>query len=249
MAVSQIHIRSISLPSRLHPINSTEFEAEVEKLKSSQASTVGLTSDSIISGLVGLAELYSSMDELTQAPSRIDDALEGSVELLDCCSSIREVVQMMRESVRGLQSALRRNSALQNDVASYMGSRKRMSKCIKKILKALDRIHASREVYALSVAVFRSALLFFSSSAVKCGGWNVVARLLLNKSAAHHGVVNEVGCVDLALSNAEFDKQMLQRGLQNLESCVDGIEGALERMYRNLLRTRVNLLNILTNHL
>ncbi|KAL1533131.1 hypothetical protein AAHA92_33060 [Salvia divinorum] len=259
MAVSQIHTRSISLPSRLHPINSTEFEAQLEKLKSSHSTTVSLTSvDTIISGLLGLAELYNSMDnELTQAPPSLEDALEGSVELLDCCGAIKEVAQMMRESVRALQSALRRkgsDSALRNDVASYVASRKRMNKCIKKSLKALKnwegRFHAS-DVYGLTAAAFRSALLFFSSSSSPAAGrWNRVARLVLSKSAAHHGgvVVNEVGCVDLALSNGEFDKKMVQRSLQCLDSCVDGVEEGLERLFRQLVRSRVNLLNIVTNH-
>ncbi|KAG6390787.1 hypothetical protein SASPL_148532 [Salvia splendens] len=245
MAFSQIHTRSISLPSRLHPINSTQFEAQLDKLKS----TVSLTSfDTIISGLVGLANLYNSID--TQAPSSLEETLERSVELLDCCGCIKEVAQMTRESVRALQSALRRkgsdNSSLRKDVASYVASRKRMSKCVKKSLKALKRWEGASDVCGLTAAVFRSALLFFSSSSSSSSSWNRVARLVLSKSEAV--IVNEVGCVDLALSSDEFDKKMVQRSLQKLESCVDGIEEGLERIFRELVRSRVNLLNILTNH-
>lgn len=69
----------------------------------------------------------------------------------------------------------------------------------------------------------------------------------MSKSAAR-GVVNEVGCVDLALSGGEFDKKMVQRSLEKLESCVGGIEEGLERVFRELVRSRVHLLNILTNH-
>ncbi|XP_047961392.1 uncharacterized protein LOC125206142 [Salvia hispanica] len=247
MAVSQIHTRSISLPSRLHPINSTQFEAQLDKLKS----TVSLTSvDTIISGLVGLADLYNSITMDTQTPSSLEEALERSVKLLDCCSSIKEVAQMTRESVRALQSALRRkgsdDSSLRNDVTSYVASRKRMSKCAKKSLKALKSWEGgASDVYGLTAAVFRSALLFFSSSS-SSSSWNRVARLVLSKSEAV--IVNEVGCVDLALSSGEFDKKMAQRSLQKLESCVDGIEEGLERMFRELVRSRVDLLNILTNH-
>lgn len=273
MAVSQIHVRSISLPSRLHPINSTGFEAELQKLKSA---TTCVTSDTIQSGLVGLAELYNSIDELTQSPSTqqsikdsrsIEEALEGSVVLLDSCSTIRELVQIMRENVRALQSALRRkglDSGIQNDVASYICSRKRMNKCIKKGLKTLknseNKINASsvdeeslmralREVHGLTIAIFKSALLFFSSSAIKSGGWNLVSRLMINKSA-DHSVVTEVGCVDFAVNDLlrNGDKQMVQKSLQNLDSCVEGIEAGFERMFRQLLQSRVNLLNIVTNH-
>lgn len=277
--MSQSHFRSISLPSRLHPINTTGFEAELQKLKSSQAS------NTIQSNLLGLAELYNSIDELTHSPSTkqarsIDESLEGSVELLDSCGRIKELVEMMRESVRALQSALRRkglDSGIQNDVASYICCRKRMSKCIKRSLKTLksfeNKINASnlsplsgdqesfvgalREVYGLTIAVFKCVLLFFSTSAVKFGGWNLVSRLMINKSVDQN-VVTEVGCVDFALSNLQgsirngdcktVDMQMVQRSLQNLDSCVEGIEGGLERMFRRLLQTRVNLLNIVTNH-
>ncbi|KAL0438329.1 UNVERIFIED_CONTAM: hypothetical protein Slati_2315900 [Sesamum latifolium] len=54
MAVSQIHFRSISLPSRLHPINSTGFEADqLQKLKSCVSKAVPVTSEGIQSGLWG----------------------------------------------------------------------------------------------------------------------------------------------------------------------------------------------------
>ncbi|KAG6431996.1 hypothetical protein SASPL_103568 [Salvia splendens] len=234
-------IRSISLPSRLHP---TEFEAQLEKLKS----TSSLTSNTIISSLVTLAELYNnSIHNLTQRS--IDHALEESLELLDCCSSIREVTQMAKESARALQSALRRNAALQNDVASYAESRKRVNKCVKKCLKALKKLEASDHVLrGVTVGVFRSALLFFSSSS-SFSVRSRVARVVGNKCEHHDkGVVNEVGCVDLALRDGGFGKERVLMSLQNLDRCVDGIEEGLERVFRELVRCRVNLLNIVTNH-
>ncbi|KAH6782787.1 hypothetical protein C2S52_000317 [Perilla frutescens var. hirtella] len=230
------------------------------------------------------------MDELTHSPSTQQSikqarSIDDSIKLLDSCSSIRELAQMMRENIQALQSALRRRggseySGIQNDVASYISCRKKMNKCIKRSLKALknsenEMINASmnlvheesfinrvlREVYGLTIAIFKRALLFFSTSpaAVKSGGWNLVSRLMLSK-AVDHSVVSEVGCVDFAVSNlqggvkngdSKIDvdhKQMLQRSLQNLDSCVEGIEEGLGRMYRRLLQTRVDLLNIVTNH-
>lgn len=111
---------------------------------------------------------------------------------------------------------------------------------------------ALREVHGLTIAIFKCALLFFSSSAVKSGGWNLVSRLMINKSA-DHSVVTEVGCVDFAVNDLQGsvrngDKQMVQKSLQNLDSCIEGIEAGLERMFRQLLQSRVNLLNIVTNH-
>ncbi|KAL0360456.1 UNVERIFIED_CONTAM: hypothetical protein Sradi_3730100 [Sesamum radiatum] len=286
MAVSQIHFRSISLPSRLHPINSTGFEADqLQKLKSCVSKAVPVTSESIQSGLLGLAELYNSVQELTQSPATkqslvlqhqqdgksVEVALEGSVELLDSCSTIRELVQMMRENVQALQSAFRRkglDSSIQNDINSYFCFRKKMNKCIAKNLKKLKNLEIKngsnlsldadqsfirelREVAALNAAVLKSVLMFLSWPTAKNGGWNLVSRLMLNKSMAsvkEHSIVTEVGCVDLALNSNNSKVVDVQRSLQNLDACVEGIEVGLERLYRQLLQSRVTLLNILTDH-
>ncbi|KAG6435289.1 hypothetical protein SASPL_100159 [Salvia splendens] len=235
-------IRSISLPSRLHP---TQFEAQLDKLKS-----ISLTSNTIISSLATLAELYNNSINNNLTQRSIDHALDESVALLDCCSSIREVAQMAKESARALQSALRRNAAFQNGVASYAESRKRVKKCVKKSLKALKKFKASDVLRGVTVGVFRSALLFFffSSSSLS---FSVRSRVVRNKCEHRddQGVVNEVGCVDLALRNiGGFDKERVMVSLQNLDCCVDGIEEGLERVFRELVRSRVNLLNIVTNH-
>ncbi|KAK4429467.1 hypothetical protein Salat_1247200 [Sesamum alatum] len=282
MAVSQLHFRSISLPSRLQP---TGFESELQKLKSCVLSNaVPVTSEGIQSGLLGLAELYNSVQELTQSPATqqslvlqhqqdgksVEDALEGSVELLDSCSTIRELVQMMRENVRALQSAFRRKgldySSIQNDINSYLCFRKKMNKCVAKNLKKLKNleikngsndtdqsfIKALREVTGLNAAVLKSVLMFLSWPTAKNGGWNLVSRLMLNKSVSsvkEHSVVSEVGCVDLALNSSNSKVVVdVQRSLQNLDDRVEGIEVGLERLFRQLLQTRVALLNILTDH-
>ncbi|KAL0351681.1 UNVERIFIED_CONTAM: hypothetical protein Scaly_1556800 [Sesamum calycinum] len=273
MATLQIHSRSISLPARLHPVNPTSFDqVDLQKLQVSKTA-VPVTSEGIQSGLLGLAELYNSVQELAQ-PRRdvktIEESLSGSVELLDSCTAIRELFQMIRENVQALQSALRRkglDSSVQSDISSYFCFRKKMNKSVAKTLKALKNFESRngnsgsfdnvfREVAGVTVAIFRSILVFLSSpTSARSGGWSLVSRLVVAKPVAENGAVNEVGSVDFALSSLQGKLRSngakavdVQKRLQNLEAVVEGFEGGLERVFRQLVQSRVTLLNILTDH-
>ncbi|KAL3638982.1 hypothetical protein CASFOL_016889 [Castilleja foliolosa] len=261
MAPSQMNFRSISLPSRLHPINSTGFESELQNLNSCISINTPITSKAIQSSLLGLAQLYTSVDKHTQNHHQdgrsIEDSLESSIEFLDSCNNISELVQMIRENVQALQSALRRKGpASQNDVNSYFSFRKKMNKCIAKSLKTLKNFESKNgsDVDQVTIAVFKSILVFLSWPAGRSGGWNLVSRLM-NAKSTENGVISEVGCADSVLgalrncsSNEGVDLQMVLRSLQNLDDCVEGIELGLQRLFRQLLQCRVTFLNILTDH-
>lgn len=168
---------------------------------------------------------------------------------------------MLRETVEALHSALRRkglDADIKNNVSSYLCMRKKMNKCISKALRALKSLENNNlSVTSLTVDIFKCILVFFSSSICKSSGWNLVSKLMVTKDH-HQGVVTEVGCVDLALSDVQrslgrsdsksVDRQIVERSLRNLESCVQEIEGGVERLFRQMLRSRVALLNILTDH-
>ncbi|KAI3464737.1 hypothetical protein Pfo_021400 [Paulownia fortunei] len=275
----QTHFRSVSLPSRLHPINPTNFEAELQKLKSWHISglpkTVPVSSEAIQSGLLGLAELYNSVQGLAQSPANVlqhhqDDAkareesLSGSVEMLDACSTIRELFQMIKENVQSLQSTLRRkglDSCIQNDMSTYFCSRKRTNKCIAKTLKTLKNLeHMRNNGSNLSVNTDGSFTSVFREL-TGARGWSLVSKLMHTKSVAsgrENDVVNEVGNVDFALSSLHgkmrsngatvLEVQMVQKGLQNLDAMVEVFEEGLEILFRQLVQSRVTLLNILTDH-
>ncbi|XP_047957774.1 uncharacterized protein LOC125203470 [Salvia hispanica] len=268
MAISQTHFRSISLPSRLD--DSKSLESEFEKLKCGSGS-----SESLQSGLVALAQLYNSFEEFSQKSSGIDDrksveeSLSRSVDLLDACSAIREVLQMMRENVRALQSAMRRkgtysDSAVQNDVAAYFSLRKKMQKTVAKTLKTLRKseivtgsksksnnhsINADGEfsfvfeqLAGITSANLRSVLAFVSYAAER----SLVSRLVAGKSRG--GVnLNEIEDLDLGLRGKM--RSDVAKKLQIVDEIIGELEGGLERLFKQLIQTRVTLLNILTHQL
>ncbi|KAL2468138.1 hypothetical protein Fot_51663 [Forsythia ovata] len=239
MAISsaQIHLRSISLPSRLHP-NATKLEAELHKLKTQEISKKAdcITSEGIQSGLLGLAELYNCVEELMQSPTTqqslvqhdqggkiVEESLESSVELLDSCGTIRELVVMIKEQVQDLQSALRRkgqDSSIQNDTNKYFSFRKKMNKSIAKSLKKLKHIESKngatladnhnlsmairmlREVTNYAISILRSLLVFLSwPAASSMGGWSFVSKIKSVASHRNDDILSEVGSVDFALNS------------------------------------------------
>lgn len=252
MAIYQTHFRSISLPSRLQS-TSTDFESDLQKLKSFQVSA---NSDAIQSGLLRIAQLYNSVEEITQHQD--EKSMEESVELLDACSAIREVFQMMKENIQTLQSALRRkgmDSNLLTYIDAYFCCRKRMNKSIAKTLKTLKKSEQTtrrngdcvfREITRISMAVFKSILFFLSSGA--SGGLSLVSKLMSRRE--NDGVVSEVEDVELGLMSLRKMRSIdgirvldVQKRLQKLEAVVEGFEGELERLFRQLVHIRVALLN------
>ena len=67
----QYHLRSISLPSRLHHPHSIKIESELHKLKTWETLLVSpapLSAETVRTGLVGLADLYICVEELISSP-------------------------------------------------------------------------------------------------------------------------------------------------------------------------------------
>ncbi|XP_043709145.1 uncharacterized protein LOC122658289 [Telopea speciosissima] len=187
------HARSISLPSRSHPLT-LQVEGQLQRLKASEA-----TSSSMCHNLGGLRDLYDSVNDLLHLPLTqrtlaqelgqkwIDEVLDGSLRSLDVCGTARDVLSQMKQSVTELQSSLRRirgESGLSNEVEAYNMSRKKVTKVISKCLgdlrkvqkqrafsSLLDKNHdivamvsVLRKVEAITLSMFESLLLFVSRS-------------------------------------------------------------------------------------
>ncbi|XP_021637669.2 uncharacterized protein LOC110633394 [Hevea brasiliensis] len=243
------HLRSISLPYGSHPLTAT-IEEHLYKLKASQSS-------SIFHKLSGLKNLYECVDDLLQLPlaqqSRsherqsqcVENALNGSLKLLDLCDSMRDFFSDMKECVQRLELSLSRRkggeSGLTGEVDKYMTYRNKLNKAICKCLRNLKKkerncamadldnnsnltnmISMLRGVQEIGLVVFESILSFISQPKAKS---------------------TSSSCKDISISQL----QNVLKGLEALESSVQEVEEELECIYTQLVKTRVSLLNIL-NH-
>uniref|UniRef100_A0A7C9DV11 DUF241 domain-containing protein n=1 Tax=Opuntia streptacantha TaxID=393608 RepID=A0A7C9DV11_OPUST len=238
--------RSISFPPRSLP-NSLKINESLRKLNSFEvlSSSSLISSENIQLGLIGLVELYGYVQELILLPSNqhalkqwklAEETLDGSVGLLDTCSSARDLVLRLKEEVRDLQSGLRRKgctSNVQNELRAYMGFRKKMAKDVTRCLKCLKqdeikyRLGANpevqhnddphlvmvarvlREVYEVTVEVFRRFYMFFLAKPTRTSsGWSLISRLVTKRSseAREETMVNEIAGVDSAICQLDVAK-------------------------------------------
>ncbi|XP_021908345.1 uncharacterized protein LOC110822519 [Carica papaya] len=158
---TQLHqpLRSISLPSRIHP-TCLKFEAALTHLKqicpSCPRRSVVSGADKLEIRLIGLAELYNIVQEIFHSPHKklallryqngklVEDALNGSAILLDTCDTARNIVLTTKEHVQRLQSALRRRARqdYSSDVNAYISFRKKAKREIVKTLGALKKMES-----------------------------------------------------------------------------------------------------------
>ncbi|PQP91638.1 uncharacterized protein Pyn_25284 [Prunus yedoensis var. nudiflora] len=144
------HTRSNSFPSRPHPIVQ-EVDEHLVRLRSSEVTS---TSSSISHKLTGLQELHSCVDRLLQLPlaqqalaqeqneKSTNELLDGSLRILDGCSSAKDALLQTKECVQDLQSIMRRrrgseSGALTTEVRKYLTSRKMVKKAIHKAMRNL----------------------------------------------------------------------------------------------------------------
>ncbi|KAL3734370.1 hypothetical protein ACJRO7_023685 [Eucalyptus globulus] len=226
------HFRSISLPSRSHPLTTTA-EEHLSRLRSSE---VASSSSSASQSLGELKSLYDCIDDLLRLPltpqvlshlrSPAEESLDVSLTLLDVCGNVREAFSQMKECVQGLKSSLRRrkrgDSNFAVDVEAYINSRKKLNKVISKYSRNLKKEGSKKvshneatlslltEAGEISVSVFGSLLGFLAltSASTKPRGWSRVSKLLEPKRVSSDGgkETNDVQGLDaivLSLSSSK----------------------------------------------
>ncbi|KAL6346920.1 hypothetical protein AAG906_003037 [Vitis piasezkii] len=148
---AQYHARSISLPSRPHPLV-PEFDKHLSRLRTSQSASSS-SSSSISHRLSGLKDLHDCVDDLLLLPLTqqtlaqhrhekwVNELLDGSLKLLDVCGTAKDALLQTSKHANELQSSLRRRRGGENgistEVGEYLTSRKKVKKAMHKALRNL----------------------------------------------------------------------------------------------------------------
>lgn len=294
-------MRCISLPARSHP-STIRVEQQLAKLKSSDASSLS-SFEAICSSLSGLVELYRFINEVLNLPLAqqalashrreiwVQELVDGSVRLLDICDNTRDAVLVMKESIRELQSAIRRSkyedSGVENTIAAYNCSRKRIKhESLKKSFASLREmdintagafpplqlenevtaavIRVLREASSVTTSIFNSLLSFLAVPVhwrPKPSRWTLVSRLVHKGAITRNNQtdrMNELENLDAALDGLQLRssstdaeakekiQSVVRERLMGLDSSIERIERGTEGLFRELIHTRVSLLNIIS---
>uniref|UniRef100_A0A803R2T3 DUF241 domain protein n=1 Tax=Cannabis sativa TaxID=3483 RepID=A0A803R2T3_CANSA len=150
------NIRSNTLPVRSHP-TTQKVEQELNKINliinkeiSSSTTTTSSSSSSLCNSLSSLKDLYGQLEDLLSLPLTrqalaqhqqhkwVNELVDDSLSYLDICHNTNDVVSMLKQSVKDLQSAIRRAKVLESDhddhssietsVSAYFALRRKMKK-------------------------------------------------------------------------------------------------------------------------
>ncbi|EOA18585.1 hypothetical protein CARUB_v10007157mg [Capsella rubella] len=251
MAVS-FHVRSNSYPSRQHP-QAAHVDEQLTRLRSSETSS----SSSICQRLSDLQDLHDSLEKMIRlsvtnqalSQDQIEKLLGGSIKILDLCNLAKDGLSQMKESLKEIQSIVRRKRGnLSAEVKKYLASRKFLKKSFQKVLKSLktsqnknnDALAVFGEAEAVTVALFESLFSFMSGSKA-CGKWSVVSKLVSQNKVTCEVEVNEFTRVD---HEFQTEKALKMEDVQNLESCIQDLEDGIESLSKSLIKYRVSILNI-----
>ncbi|CAL9774049.1 unnamed protein product, partial [Musa acuminata subsp. burmannicoides] len=263
------HVRSISMPSRDHPLK-LRVDEEMQKLKSLVAQSC-LSAQTICEGLTALGGLYECIEELLHLPmskysniqekESVEVELDGSVRLLDLLGIMRDSMMTTTDQIRTLEIALRRQGVTVAESKMYTHIRfdKKAEKGIKsifKLLKQMDDKYVScctnskdswmvteilREARAITISLLQSIFKFLSMPRPqgKASRWSLISKALQKRKVACEGEQEEIEDNDGKIQRA-------QNQLWTLQNSIEDIETGLECLFRRLIKNRVSLLNILS---
>lgn len=219
--------RSLSLPSKLNPINQ-KIETQLKKLRIKEESATS-ASERIIIGISGLSELYECINKalslpmtqqalsLSQHEKHVGVLLKRCSSLLNICGSIMEVVQLQCAITKLLESSLfesKEDTNIETNIGIYTSTRKEVIKKAKNVVMTLNQLLREEEqqeeeynastvikslrcVSIINLSVFES-LLDFESLSVSKPKRTLVSKLM-KKGSYKFETGNEINDVDNVL--------------------------------------------------
>ncbi|XP_027357008.1 uncharacterized protein LOC113866329 [Abrus precatorius] len=260
---SSLHTRCNSLPSTPHPLVS-QYEEHLQRLKDSQA-TSSISSSSLSHNLNWLLDLHHCTDMLLQLPMKqealaqecndkcVDDILEGSLRLLDICSTAKDCLLIAKESMHELDSVIRRRRGDKTEFIAeggkYLASRKKLKKAIRKALGNLEAIKTEfavlpsnkdydtlsmvsilKEADEVTIRSLESLLLFTCdpNGQSKKSRWSAISKLIQPKrvvSDSQESNKNEFENLDAGLQSLLCHKPS---AIKNLPSHLENLEMCIQ---------------------
>ncbi|KZV20094.1 hypothetical protein F511_00951 [Dorcoceras hygrometricum] len=210
------------------------------------------------------------INEILEGSLRLVDLCGFSREVV-CLT--KESLQELESSIR----RNRGETATANDVKSYLASRKNINKVVNKYIRNLKSFNQNstalleedndlktiikvlKEMEAISTSVLKSVLLLLCgvNERSKQRNWVLLSKFTPKTDQLCSGTYEESGSVDLFnLHNIRgsmkcTDNLAVQKILKKLkesEMTIHELEDGLEALFRSLVKTRVSLLNILSDN-
>lgn len=269
------HVRSCSLPARLHSNGLNHINQLLNKLPTDHDTSFSL-----------LSQLYESVSHLfNDSPASLllphqsffTHLLDLSLVHLDLCSKLRDITCRIKDCLRDLRSAFRRrrhggDSTIRCHVKAFIRSRKAIHKDLAKLILLLKQTDHStsgsshplitllRQVCSQTCMSLRTVLLSLSTPVPKPkpSRWALVAKLVIKNTSVQveTGHRNEFQTMDEELRRfclaKEIKKERIKSvitSLDNVDVAVEDLESSLESLYRRMIQARVSLLNILSLHI
>ncbi|XP_010548855.1 PREDICTED: uncharacterized protein LOC104820183 [Tarenaya hassleriana] len=276
--MASFHVRSNSLPSNPSPLVA-QVNEHLTRLRSSESAST--SSSSICQKLNDVQDLQNCINKMLQQSSHqqalsqeqnrktVLELLDGSLRFLDVCNVAKDALSNTKESLRDVQSAVRRKSdGFFTEVKKYLASRRSLKKSFQNVSRSLkttdikqnedETLTILMEAEVVTADVLAWFLSFISGSKAQSKSsskWSLVSKLVRQKRVAceeeeESSTRNEFSKVDsvlLSLTQTKSEKGMKMEGLQSLEMIIEDVEQGLECLFRSLIKLRVSVLNILGN--